>query len=63
VQRDEIHPTINLDNPDPKCNLNYVSGVMRRHTVRAAISNSFGFGGQNASVVVKKYKGFKESSA
>ncbi len=55
VQRDEIHPTINLDNPDPKCNLNYVPWRMRHHPVRAAISNSFGFGGQNASLVVKKY--------
>ncbi|HXX80842.1 MAG TPA: beta-ketoacyl-[acyl-carrier-protein] synthase family protein [Thermodesulfovibrionales bacterium] len=55
VQRDEIHPTINLSQPDPKCDLDYVPWVMRRQTVRAAISNSFGFGGQNASVVVKKY--------
>jgi len=55
VQRDAIHPTINLSQPDPKCDLDYVPGVMRTHTVRAAISNSFGFGGQNAAVVVKKY--------
>ena len=55
VQRDAIHPTINLSQPDPKCDLDYVPGVMRAHTVRAAISNSFGFGGQNAAVVVKKY--------
>jgi 3-oxoacyl-[acyl-carrier-protein] synthase II len=55
VQRDAIHPTINLSQPDPRCDLDYVPGVMRMQTVRAAISNSFGFGGQNASVVVKKY--------
>lgn len=55
VQRDAIHPTINLSQPDPKCDLDYVPGVMRMQSVRAAISNSFGFGGQNASVVVKKY--------
>ena len=55
VQRDAIHPTINLSQPDPKCDLDYVPGVMRTHTVRAAISNSFGFGGQNAAVVVKKH--------
>ena len=55
VQRDAIHPTINLSQPDPKCDLDYVPGVMRTHTVRAALSNSFGFGGQNASVVVNKY--------
>lgn len=56
VSRNEIHPTLNLKNPDPKCDLDYVPNVMRSRTVRAAISNSFGFGGQNASIVVKKYK-------
>lgn len=56
VNRDEIHPTINLKNPDPKCDLDYVPNVKKTKTVRAAISNSFGFGGQNASIVVRKYK-------
>lgn len=55
VHRDEVHPTINLTNPDPKCDLDYVSGGYRKKTIRAALSNSFGFGGQNASVVIKKY--------
>jgi 3-oxoacyl-[acyl-carrier-protein] synthase II len=55
VQRDEIHPTINLENPDPKCDLDYVPNVKRSRRVAAALSNSFGFGGQNASIVVKKY--------
>ena len=55
VNRDEIHPTINLENPDPKCDLDYVPNVKKTGTVRAAISNSFGFGGQDASIVVKKY--------
>jgi 3-oxoacyl-[acyl-carrier-protein] synthase II len=54
VKSDEIHPTINLNNPDPKCDLDYVPGKKRTRTVRAAISNSFGFGGQNASLVVRK---------
>jgi 3-oxoacyl-[acyl-carrier-protein] synthase II len=55
VHRDEIHPTMNLRNPDPSCDLDYVPNVMRSRRVEAALSNSFGFGGQNASVVIKKY--------
>ena len=57
VARDEIHPTINLSNPDPKCDLDYVPNVRRQKVVRAALSNSFGFGGQNATIVVRKYSG------
>jgi 3-oxoacyl-[acyl-carrier-protein] synthase II len=57
VARDQIHPTINLCNPDPNCDLDYVPNAGRRKLVRAALSNSFGFGGQNASIVVKKYSG------
>lgn len=55
VSRDEIHPTINLLTPDPKCDLDYVPLKKRSRTVRAALSNSFGFGGQNSSIVLKKY--------
>lgn len=55
VSRDEIHPTINLETPDPKCDLDYVPKEKRIKAVNAALSNSFGFGGQNASIIVKKY--------
>ncbi|HEY7646218.1 MAG TPA: beta-ketoacyl-[acyl-carrier-protein] synthase family protein [Hyphomicrobiales bacterium] len=57
VERDEIHPTINLTQPDPKCDLDYVPNSGRSRRVGAALSNSFGFGGQNATIVVKKYDG------
>jgi len=50
-----IPPTINLDNPDENCDLDYVPHVARRQDVRIAMTNSFGFGGTNAVLVLKKY--------
>ena len=55
ITNDEIHPTINLETPDPECDLNYVPNKKLEKKVDVALSNSFGFGGQNACVVVKKY--------
>jgi len=49
-----IPPTINLENPDPECDLDYVPKSARRLAVTAALSNSFGFGGTNACLVMKK---------
>jgi len=54
VAHDEVHPTINLTHPDPACDLDYVPGNARGLPVHHAISNSFGFGGQNACLVVSK---------
>ncbi len=51
-----IPPTINLDHQDPKCPLDYVPHTAREVDVRVAISNSFGFGGTNASLIFKKYE-------
>jgi 3-oxoacyl-[acyl-carrier-protein] synthase II len=52
-----IPPTINLDVPDPACDLDYVPHVARERRVRVAVKNSFGFGGQNASLVLKAVDG------
>jgi 3-oxoacyl-[acyl-carrier-protein] synthase II len=56
INRGIIHPTINYENPDPACDLDYVPNRARRQDVRVAISNGFGFGGHNAVVVLKKYE-------
>ncbi len=57
IQNSIVPPTINLDNPDPECDLDYVPHVARPMNVDIAVSESFGFGGSNAVVVMGKYKG------
>ncbi len=54
---DIVPPTINLETPDPQCDLDYVPLKARKMTVRAATANGFGFGGQNGCVVFRKYEG------
>jgi 3-oxoacyl-[acyl-carrier-protein] synthase II len=51
VRHGVLPPTINYENPDPDCDLDYVPRTAREQTVTAAISNSFGFGGQNCSLL------------
>jgi len=57
VNRDVMPPTINYDDPDPECDLDYIPNEAREADVPVAINNSFGFGGHNACVVFAKYAG------
>ena len=57
LQDNVIHPTANLETPDPECDLDYVPGEPREVPVNIAIANAFGFGGQNASAVLTRFNG------
>ncbi len=52
-----LPPTINLENPDPECDLDYVPNKARRKHVDVALSNSFGFGGQNITLILQRFSG------
>jgi len=54
IERDIVPPTINQEKPDPNCDLDYVPNKPRAHRVGVALSNSFGFGGNNTSILVRK---------
>ncbi len=57
VYHQAVPPTINLETPDPECDLDYVPGTGREMSIRYALSNSFGFGGTNAALLFKHYEG------
>jgi 3-oxoacyl-[acyl-carrier-protein] synthase II len=57
VQDGIMPPTINYEEPDPQCDLDYVPNVARRKPVKVAMSNAFGFGGTNATLIFKKFEG------
>jgi len=52
----KVHPTINYETPDPDCDLSYVPNVAKEWSVDTAISNTFGFGGHNASLLFRRYQ-------
>src|SRR5437763_1534073 len=52
-----VPPTINLENPDDECDLDFTANVAKEHKVRVALNNSFGFGGHNATLVVQEFTG------
>jgi 3-oxoacyl-[acyl-carrier-protein] synthase II len=56
IRDGKIPPTINLENPDPECDLDYTPNVAREKKVRVGVNNSFGFGGHNATLVVTQFK-------
>jgi 3-oxoacyl-[acyl-carrier-protein] synthase II len=56
--RDQVcPPTINYENPDPECDLDYVPNTARNHTINVVISNAFGFGGTNSALVFRRFTG------
>jgi 3-oxoacyl-[acyl-carrier-protein] synthase II len=55
IHREILPPTINLDHPDPACDLDYIPNTARRARVDLALSNSFGFGGVNACLLFRRY--------
>jgi 3-oxoacyl-[acyl-carrier-protein] synthase II len=57
IANNRVPPTINLDNPDPECDLDYIPHTSREMLVNVALSNSFGFGGHNVTLVFKKFTG------
>jgi 3-oxoacyl-[acyl-carrier-protein] synthase II len=63
VERGVLPPTINYEDPDPECDLDYIPNESREADVRTAVSNSFGFGGHNATIVVRRFEDQPQATA
>jgi 3-oxoacyl-(acyl-carrier-protein) synthase len=57
MEKGYVHPTINYEEPDPECDLDYVPNKARQYKINCAISNSLGFGGHNAVLLIKRFNG------
>ncbi len=57
IETETVPPTINLENPDPDCDLDYTPNVPKSRVIDYAMSNSFGFGGHDASIIIRKFNG------
>ena len=57
IRDNMLPPTINYEFPDPNCDLDYVPNEARKHDVDVVLSNSFGLGGQNATIALRRYRG------
>jgi 3-oxoacyl-[acyl-carrier-protein] synthase II len=57
IEEGIIPPTINLVNPDPECDLDYVPNQAREARIDSTLSNSFGFGGHNSVIILKRFQG------
>ncbi len=62
IAHDQLPPTINLETPDPECDLDYVPKQSRSQTIEVALSNSFGFGGHNVTLAFRKYGSDRKTS-
>ena len=56
IEDNFVPPTTNLENPDPECDLDYTPLVGKSHEINHVLSNSFGFGGHNTTVVISRYQ-------